>query len=118
MSAVRCASNWGPARQTVNELVIQLLQHYGISYPELNTPEKCRKIVQDAGSDRVTVQVAQEQHFTPDPEASFNQAWARSSRFGIQIAPEALADIKAQYIRQFTQLVKVRTSGITTMSSM
>jgi hypothetical protein len=34
MSAVRCASNRGPARQTINELVIQLLQHYGISYPE------------------------------------------------------------------------------------
>jgi hypothetical protein len=63
-------------------------------------------MVQGAGFDRITVQIAQEQQLTIDPDVSFKQAWACSSRFGIQLAPEKLDRIKAQYIGQFTRLVQ------------
>ena len=98
----------GLARQTINDLVIRLLKPYGAGYPELNTPlnspEKCRELAEQAGFTHVTVQVAQAQQLTTDPEASFAQAWATSSRFGISLTPAEVGAIKAQYITLFGDL--------------
>ena len=100
----------GPARQTINNLVIQLLRPYGITYPELNTPlntpEKCREMVRAAGFVQTTVSVAQEQQFTTDPEISFMQAWASGTRFNIHLSDKHIANIRTQYMKQFAQLVR------------
>jgi arsenite methyltransferase len=100
----------GPARQTINELVQALLIPYGIRYPELNVPlnapDKCRILLRQAGYTNVSIEIAEEKQFTTDPEASFTQALASGSRFDIQLTPDQLAHIKAQYIEQFRRLVE------------
>ena len=98
----------GPARETINNLVLDLLKSYNILYPELNeplnTPEKCRRMVEEAGFTRVTVHTDQNTQFTTDPEASFRQAWASVSRFNIDLDSSQIAQIREQYIAQFTRL--------------
>lgn len=66
----------GPARQTINDLIRRLLAPYGVGFPELNTPlntpEKCRAIVQAAGFRNVRIAIDREQQFTLDPDTSFS----------------------------------------------
>jgi SAM-dependent methyltransferase len=99
----------GSARQTINEVVIDLLRPHGIAYPELtaplNSPDKCRAMVETAGFVQVTVQTAQHQHFTTDPDASFVQAWGLPRRFNITLPPAELDTIKAQYRVRFQDLL-------------
>lgn len=99
----------GPARQTINELLLELLAPYGISYPELNTPlnspAKCRALVEAAGFTEITVHTAQHQRFTTKLNASFTQAWTSGSRFSITLPAADVDVIKAQYQARFQQLL-------------
>jgi hypothetical protein len=69
-----------------------------------------------AGFTDISIQVANEQQFTTDAEASFAQAWANGSRFHVQLAPDEIAQVKAQYVERFRQLVR-KQAGTTTMSN-
>jgi protein-L-isoaspartate(D-aspartate) O-methyltransferase len=111
-----CPGGWvafscfgGGARQTINTLVIELLRPYRVTYPELNTPlntpDKCRTLVEAAGFDHVRVHTAQHQQFTTDPEASFAQAWGLARRFNIVLPPAEMDVIKAQYQVRFQALL-------------
>jgi arsenite methyltransferase len=98
----------GLARHTINTVVIKLLAPYGVGYAEVNTPlnspDKCRTVVQAAGFTAVTVHTGTDQPFTLDPEASWAQAWASGSRFDLPVDPAQIAQIKAQYLAHFAQL--------------
>lgn len=99
----------GLASQTINEIVIDLLAPYGITYPELtaplNTPSKCRAVVAAAGFDQVTVQTAQHQQTTTDPDASFARAWGLARRFNVTLPPADMDTIKAQYRMRLAALL-------------
>jgi protein-L-isoaspartate(D-aspartate) O-methyltransferase len=100
----------GPARQTINELMIRLLAAYGISYHELNTPlnspQKCERLVRMAGFSHITVYTGNEQHFSTDPETSFAQAWGLPARLNIRLSPERIAQLKAAYSAEFMRLAR------------
>ena len=99
----------GLASQMVNELVIDLLAPYGITYPELtaplNTPHKCRAVVAATGFEQTTVQTARHQQFATDSDASFAQAWGLACRFNVTLPPAAMDAIRAQYRVRFQALL-------------
>lgn len=99
----------GLASETINNIIINLLAPYGIAYPELttplNTPNKCRAVVEAAGFAQVTMQTARHRHFTTDPDASFAQAWGLARRFNITLPPQVMDIIKAQYRVRFQALL-------------
>ena len=98
----------GLARQTVIGLLGRLLKPYGQLLPELNaplnTPEKCRLLLQRAGYTDITVYRAQEQQLPTKAEDSFAWAWAARSRFNISVSPEQYDQVRARYLAEFTQL--------------
>ena len=98
----------GLARHTINTVVIALLAPYGVRYAEVNapldSPDKCRYIVQAAGFTAISVHMGSDQPFTLDPEASLVQAWASASRYDLPVDPAQVAQLKAQYLAHFAQL--------------
>ncbi len=99
----------GPASQTINEVLIDVLAPYGIVYPNvptpLNTPNKCHALVEAAGFDQVTVHTAQHQQFTTDPDASFAQAWGLARRFGMTLPAADMDTLKQAYYARFQALL-------------
>ena len=81
----------------------------GYLLPELNTPlnrpEKCQRLVRDAGFEHVTVSTAQAQRSPGDPETSFERAWAGRTRFNIDLPAGQVAKLRAQYVAEFTRLL-------------
>jgi len=98
----------GAARATTIGLLGDLLLPYGQVLPELNgrtnSPAKCRALVEDAGFERVTMTTAHHQRFPTEPAASFAQAWSGRTRFNIELAPDDVTQLKAQYTAAFARL--------------
>lgn len=97
----------GPGRETVNGLLIRLLAAYGKGFPELNTPlnspTKCRSMLERADFVNVRVSIGQQQRYTSAPDAAFELAWASTSRFDLALAGRDKADLRARYIAAFEQ---------------
>jgi ubiquinone/menaquinone biosynthesis C-methylase UbiE len=98
----------GLARQTLIGLLSRLLARYGRLLPELNaplnTPEKCRRMLEAAGFRDIDVQIANQQRLPATAEESFQWAWASRRRFNIDLPPAQLAQLKRQYLVEFALL--------------
>jgi ubiquinone/menaquinone biosynthesis C-methylase UbiE len=99
----------GPARQTLIGLLSRLLALYGQRLPELNapldTPEKCRSLLESAGFANIDVRIANEQLLATTAEESFEWAWASRRRFGIDLPSQQRDQLKRQYLVEFALLV-------------
>lgn len=94
---------------TASILFREKAQTYGISIPNpneiLGTPQKCDRILQDAGFKDIQVVTEQLGFYFKDAEAAWNAN--ANSAFGYQVfqlPPETLAQLKAEYSAQFEAL--------------
>lgn len=94
---------------TASVLFREKAQAYGISIPNpneiLGTPQKCDRILQDAGFKDIKVVTEQLGFYLGDAEAAWNAN--ANSAFGYQVfqlPPERLAQLKAEYFAQFEAL--------------
>jgi arsenite methyltransferase len=104
----------GPARQTLINLLSRLLAPYGQLLPELNaplnTPEKCRRLLEAAGFANVTMQIANQQQLPATAEESFEWAWANRKRFDIDLPPIQYDQLKREYLVEFALLAADQTT--------
>lgn len=94
---------------TASILFREKAQTYGISIPNpneiLGTPQKCDRILQDAGFKDIQVVTEQLGFYLNDAEAAWNGN--ANSAFGyqvLQLLPERLSQLKAEYFAQFEAL--------------
>lgn len=86
---------------TLAELFMAIAQNYGISFPDLkeplNTPEKCHKILQEAGFENIEVRIEQFGYYVSISDVE--KLWQGLSKNAL-ISPQ-LQQLSQQQIEQF-----------------